>query len=215
MMAAWQVRPPRLVTMALARFITGSQFGSVMSVTSTSPALTRSMSATERDQPHRAGADLLANGATFDEDRPRALQRVALLDLALRLALHRLGTGLQDVELAVGAVLAPLDVHRPAVVVLDDHGIARQFHHVGVGEREAVALLRRGVDGRDELAAGGMLVGRGEAHADELRAEIPAHDGLLAVLQGRLVHVELVGVDGALHHGLAEAVARGDEDHLR
>jgi hypothetical protein len=44
MMAAWQVRPPRLVTMAAARFITGSQFGSVMSVTSTSPAFTRSIS---------------------------------------------------------------------------------------------------------------------------------------------------------------------------
>ncbi len=48
MMAAWQVRPPRLVTMALARFITGSQSGSVMSATSTSPGCTRSMSSSER-----------------------------------------------------------------------------------------------------------------------------------------------------------------------
>ena len=39
MIAAWQVRPPRLVTIAAARFITGSQSGSVMSVTSTSPGL--------------------------------------------------------------------------------------------------------------------------------------------------------------------------------
>jgi hypothetical protein len=46
MIAAWHVRPPRLVTMAAARFITGSQFGSVMSVTSTSPSFTRSISAT-------------------------------------------------------------------------------------------------------------------------------------------------------------------------
>ena len=45
MIAAWQVRPPRLVTIALARFITGSQFGSVMSVTSTSPGCTWSISA--------------------------------------------------------------------------------------------------------------------------------------------------------------------------
>ena len=44
MIAAWQVRPPRLVTIAAARFITGSQFGSVMSVTSTSPACTRDIS---------------------------------------------------------------------------------------------------------------------------------------------------------------------------
>ena len=39
MMAAWQVRPPRLVTMADARFMIGSQSGSVMSATSTSPGL--------------------------------------------------------------------------------------------------------------------------------------------------------------------------------
>ncbi len=44
MMAAWQVRPPRLVTIAAARFITGSQLGSVMSVTMMSPGLTRPIS---------------------------------------------------------------------------------------------------------------------------------------------------------------------------
>ena len=35
--AAWQVRPPRLVTIAAAVFITGSQSGVVVSATSTSP----------------------------------------------------------------------------------------------------------------------------------------------------------------------------------
>ena len=38
MIAAWQVRPPRLVTIAEARFMIGSQSGSVMSATSTSPS---------------------------------------------------------------------------------------------------------------------------------------------------------------------------------
>ena len=38
MIAAWQVRPPRLVTIAEARFMIGSQSGSVMSATRTSPA---------------------------------------------------------------------------------------------------------------------------------------------------------------------------------
>ena len=37
-MAAWQVRPPRSVTIADERFITGSQSGVVVSATSTSPA---------------------------------------------------------------------------------------------------------------------------------------------------------------------------------
>jgi len=44
MIAAWQVRPPRLVTIAAARFMIGSQLGSVMSVTSTSPTCTRPIS---------------------------------------------------------------------------------------------------------------------------------------------------------------------------
>ncbi len=48
MIAAWQVRPPRLVTMAEARFMTGSQSGSVMSATSTSPVCTRAISRTSR-----------------------------------------------------------------------------------------------------------------------------------------------------------------------
>ena len=48
MIAAWQVRPPRLVTMAAARFMTGSQSGSVMSATSTSPLCTRVISFTSR-----------------------------------------------------------------------------------------------------------------------------------------------------------------------
>ena len=48
MMAAWQVRPPRLVTMAAARFMTGSQSGSVMSATSTSPLCTRAISEASR-----------------------------------------------------------------------------------------------------------------------------------------------------------------------
>ena len=37
MIAAWQVRPPRLVTIAAAVFMTGSQSGVVVSATSTSP----------------------------------------------------------------------------------------------------------------------------------------------------------------------------------
>ena len=37
-MAAWEVRPPRSVTMPAARFMIGTQSGSVMVVTSTRPS---------------------------------------------------------------------------------------------------------------------------------------------------------------------------------
>src|SRR5690606_10888290 len=72
---------------------------------------------------HGADADLLADGAALGQYRAVALELVAHLDLALGLALHGLGTGLQDVELAVGAVAAPFDVHRAAIVLFDGHGV--------------------------------------------------------------------------------------------
>jgi len=61
------------------------------------------------------------------------------------------------------------------------------------------------------LAGGGRLR---EHHFLELRAERPPHDRRAALLEHRLVHVELVGVDRALHHHFAEPVGRGDEDHV-
>ncbi len=43
-MAAWLVRPPWSVTMAEARFMIGTQSGSVFEVTSTAPSTNRSIS---------------------------------------------------------------------------------------------------------------------------------------------------------------------------
>jgi hypothetical protein len=166
------------------------------------------------DQPHRAGADLLADGAAFGQHGTVALELVAVLGLVGRLALHRLGPGLQDVELAVLTVLAPLDVHRAAVVLLDDQRVLGQLGHVGIVQRIAVAQFRRVVHGAHQLAGGQALVRGREFHADQLGSQVAADDGLLAGLQARLVHIELIGIDGALHHRLAQAVAGGDEDHV-
>src|SRR6185436_10672173 len=66
------------------------------------------------DDAHVAAADLVADRPAADEDARAALEREALLHLAL-LRLHRLRPRLQDVDAAVVAVPAPLDVHRPAV----------------------------------------------------------------------------------------------------
>ena len=133
MIAAWQVRPPRLVTIAAARFITGSQSGSVISVTSTSPACTRSISRRRPNEAHLALPDLLADGAAGREHPARAASGDSGAGARhLFLRLHRLRPRLQDVELAVLAVAAPFDVHRPAVVALDGDGGARQRLGLGV-----------------------------------------------------------------------------------
>ena len=135
--AAWQVRPPRLVTMAAAVFITGSQSGVVVSATSTSP-----------------GSELGQLGDVVDARAPcpsRSSRRPPGLRSGPRPAgrarnarrsnagaeRHRLGPGLDHVQLAVEAVLGPLHVHRPAVVALDGAGVAGQLEHLVVAQAVA------------------------------------------------------------------------------
>ena len=67
MIAAWQVRPPRLVTIAAAVFMTGSQSGVVVSATSTSPGWNVGRCATFSITRARAGGDLLADRAPLGE----------------------------------------------------------------------------------------------------------------------------------------------------
>ena len=162
-------------------------------------------------QAHAAGADLLADGTAGGQHVGAALEDEALLLAVLALRLDRLGTGLEDEELAIDAVLAPLDVHGTAIVLLDDGGVAGQLGDLLVGEGKARTLLGRRVDGAHGAALGGGIL---ELHLDELGAQVTADDGVLASGQHGLVDVELVGVDGPLHDGLAQAPAAGDEHHV-
>ena len=54
------------------------------------------------------------------------------------------GPRLQDEDLAGRAVLAPLDVHRAPVVLLDDERLAGERDDVGVGQGEALARSAAG-----------------------------------------------------------------------
>ena len=146
MIAAWQVRPPRLVTIAAARFITGSQSGSVMSATSTSPGWTRFMSLIERIT--RA----LPAPIFWPIERPSASTSARACCVSLELEafdlrrasarLHRFRARLHDVELAGGAVLRPFDIHRTPVVLLDHERLLRELVHVGIVEAELRAIGR-------------------------------------------------------------------------
>jgi hypothetical protein len=54
----------------------------------------------------------------------------------------------------------------------------------------------------------------GVDHAQLLAAERAAENGAIAGAERRLVHVELVGIDRALHDVFAEPVDPGDEHHV-
>ena len=165
-------------------------------------------------QPNRAGADFLPDRPAFCQHGALALEPVAVLHLAFGLAFHRLWPRLQNVELAVGAILAPFDVHRAAIMLFDHQGVTGQLLHLVVSQRIAVALFRRHIDGLDQLAVLRLFLGRCKHHLQQLAPQIAADQRLVACFQHGLVHIELVGVDGALHHRFTQSVAGRDEDHV-
>ena len=86
------------------------------------------------------------------------------------------------------------------------HRLARQLQHFGVRQRIAPSQFgRRILDHRGAVAP---------HHADGLFAQFAPHHGGEAFFQRGLVHVELIRIDRALHHGLAQPVGRGDEHHV-
>jgi hypothetical protein len=156
---------------------------------------------------HRTRADLLADRATSCEHVRLTLQLEAHLSLANCLALHRFGTCLQDENLAIAAVLAPLDVHWTLIMLFDDHRVLRELDHVFVGDGKAVALLVRYIDRLHATRFAGLR----ELHLDELRADRAADDRVLALFERSLEDVELVRIHGALNDRFAKTVARRDE----
>src|SRR5690606_19817473 len=104
------------------------------------------------DDARHAAADLLADRAALADHGP-ALAQVEALDLGrLGPRLHRLRPRLDDEQLAAAPVLGPLDVHRPAVVLLDHQRLLRELLHVLVGDREPPAQLAWSVLGPHALA---------------------------------------------------------------
>ena len=165
---------------------------------------------------HGAGCDLAAHGSPGDRRLGSGRQPVVGQLAHVALGGHRLGPGLHDVEVAVERVLGPFDVHGAVfagagrVVLLDAHGAGCQLQDLLVADAEAPSPgLGRGDVGR---APGRAPVS--VDHPDLLVAETAAEDRAGSVLEGRLVDVELVGIDGTLHDVLAEAVGGGHEDHV-
>ena len=89
------------------------------------------------NHPHHALTDFLANGTACDQDGAVVLQAVAAQGVhAGFLRFHGFRTGLQNVELAVDTVFAPLDIHRTRVVLFDNQGKASEFFDIDIGQGE-------------------------------------------------------------------------------
>ena len=158
-------------------------------------------------QAHRARTNLLTNRPALGQDGAFAFELVAQFGRSFGLALHGFRAGLQDIEQTIGAVFAPLDVHRAAIVLLDDHGITGQLLNLVVSQAVAVAQFGRHIGGFDQLAQCRFFFLRGKHHLNQFRAQIASDDTALARSQHGFVHIELVRINRALHHGLTQTIA--------
>ena len=116
---------------------------------------------------HFASTNFLANSAALGQHGATVFQLVAHLGFACRLAFYRLGAGLQNINLPVGAVFAPLNVHRAAVVLFDNDSVFGQLFYVSVGQAVAVALLSGYVDGLHQLARLRFVFSRSKHHLNK------------------------------------------------
>ena len=158
-MAAWQVRPPLSVMTPAAIFMTGSQSGLVAGATRISPGLkaARSRAVAMRRVRPEAIFSPTARPVTMTGAAP--LESVGLVDVRRTLRGHRLGPRLNDIELAVGAVLGPFDVHRHGsagmlrIMRLDPHRDVGKVQHLRVGNAEFPPLGVGHVPGQRRMAA--------------------------------------------------------------
>src|SRR6516165_1159869 len=203
-MAAWQVRPPRLVTIAAAVFMTGSQSGLVASATSTSPG--------------RKEVRLCASVTTRTLPEPifsptaRPVTRTGPLAFKVKVS----NAPVARREATVFSILSPFDIHRGRlpgqlrIVVLDADRVIGELEHLAIGETIAFAV---GFAGR-QVPGAGLAVSTTIDEPQLLSAERAAQHGAVALAEGRFMDVELVRIDLALDDVFAETPGAGHEDHI-
>ena len=164
------------------------------------------------DQAHLALRDLLADGAAARQHPRWGVEPVAAQPLRVLpgLRFHCLRPRLQDVELAVDTIAPPFDIHRTAIMSLDDQRIARQLRGFRVGDRKATLVLERHIDGGDGTPCRSIA----EDHFVRLGTALLAQDRGPAGRDVRFVQIKLVGIHGTLNDGLTQAISGGDEYHL-
>ncbi|OIQ65779.1 hypothetical protein GALL_526590 [mine drainage metagenome] len=89
----------------------------------------------------RASANFLANSPPLNQYGTLALELVTLLNLSGRLAFYRFRPRLQNIQLTVDTILAPFNIHWPAIVFLDHQRIRCQPLDIRICQGIAIAQL--------------------------------------------------------------------------
>ena len=166
------------------------------------------------NDPRGPDRDLLTDRSTGGQHRGGSLEGIAFERRRCLARGHRFGSSLDHVELSIIGIFGPFDIHRHRmsglrrVMVLDRDGVAGKLEHFRVVDAETAAKRLRNRDVSRAVMTASI------DHALLLAAERPAQDDAMALPKGRLVHVEFIGIDNALHNVLAQSVDAGNENHV-
>ena len=167
------------------------------------------------DQPRHTTAHRGADRLTaHDRAHLVGLQVPAAQHRAAAAGFHRLRAGLEDVELTLGAILRPLDVHRgrgsaePGVVGLDRYRPAGQGEHLLVAEGEALTI---GWIHRLDAHGPPCFRGIGTHHPDRLATQPAAENRPETLGQGGLEDQPFIGSHRSLNHRFSKPVGGGEQ----
>ena len=156
------------------------------------------------------GGNLLAHRTAADEHLTMTVEDKNLQGSRLVLRSNRFGPRLNNIKLSIEPVLSPFHIHGITVMGLDLERIAGQFKHIRIAETKALAIRF----GRGYIACGATGFPLDIDHLHRLVAETTAQHGTVTSQKSRLMDVEFVRIDSALHHILSQAPGAGDKNRI-
>ena len=119
------------------------------------------------------------------------------------MTLHRLGPRLQNVELAIGAVFAPFNIHRAGIVLLDFDCDPGEFRDFVISQGKPMAVTCIDVDGIYAIPGPRIVA---VDHLDRFAAEVLAQYRIFSIFQCRLVDIKLVRVYRPLNDSFSKTI---------
>ena len=139
---------------------------------------------------------------------PPVFQCICSERVGIRTRLHRLGSGLHNVDLAVFPVLGTFNIHGPAIMGLNAACSARQFEDFTIRKHEVLPLSVRSWD-----IAGWAVTLTAIDHFELFCAQCLVNDrGQVFVAEKGFVHLVFVGIHVALDDVFAKPPRRVDQD---
>src|SRR5690606_23780034 len=131
--------------------------------------------------------DFLSDGAALHQYFTSRFQ-MELLNHKIRATLDRFRAGLNNIKLTIETIQRPFDIHRPLVMLLDDHRLAGKGFNLCISQTKMTTAL---CSNRASSGFSFCVI----HHLDCFRAELAREDGRQAFTEIWLVNNEFIRIN--------------------